>query len=467
MTATSTSSNSLAFRQILDTFNTSPPPSSQHHHLPDHLYLEPLQPIHEQPPSLIPRPRPMDRSDRMDRTDRPPLHQRASSSAGLGGAAGASAHAAGSGTHAHSRTPTGSTSRPKVTRQLSSSSMASAATGAPLKARVNTSSIVSLADVAQPTLRRKTPSTLSMRSESNTPARSQSPLHVSSSRSAVGSVVSSGNISPDKPTVRVAKVSPSANLASSASARLQRAASMRSTGSPSSPSPAGTPGSGTPSGPSTRRNSAQPSRARSPPGPAAPSQLGSAFGSAIASLGAGAPPRRASDDPHARMRRPSVGSVSAAMTGDRPVHVRNASVVSVGGTEKKPPLESYLPVFNSTVKRVRKRPGSPMAAPSPTRRSAFGILGLFSDTHNRRQQHIPQNKRELFTRQVFPVSAIPYEPRPLGGIDIDYAALAFAHYNPNLRVQYHAGLTPLLSCVFSPPSPAQKILVENRKKVKR
>lgn len=114
MTATSTSSNSLAFRQILDTFNTSPPPSSQHHHLPDHLYLEPLQPIHEQPPSLIPRPRPMDRSDRMDRTDRPPLHQRASSSAGLGGAAGASAHAAGSGTHAHSRTPTGSTSRPKV-----------------------------------------------------------------------------------------------------------------------------------------------------------------------------------------------------------------------------------------------------------------------------------------------------------------------------------------------------------------
>lgn len=117
-----------------------------------------------------------------------------------------------------------------------------------------------------------------------------------------------------------------------------------------------------------------------------------------------------------------------------------ATMVPIRSTRSRLPQ----PVFNSTVKRVRKRPGSPMAAPSPTRRSAFGILGLFSDTHNRRQQHIPQNKRELFTRQVFPVSAIPYEPRPPGGIDIDYAALAFAHYNPNLRVQYHAGLTPLL-----------------------
>lgn len=105
MTATSLStSNSLAFRQILDNSlhndayisPRSPPPASQHHNLPDHLYLSPLQPIHEQPPSLIPRPRPMDRH-----TAPNAAQQR------LANSTGASAHS-----RTQSHTP--STSRPKV-----------------------------------------------------------------------------------------------------------------------------------------------------------------------------------------------------------------------------------------------------------------------------------------------------------------------------------------------------------------
>lgn len=122
----------------------SPPPASQQHlNLPDHLYLSPLQPIHEQPPSLIPRPGrprppPMDR-DRNNTLNaghthtansaaqhaqaqqhhQPRVANHTGGTAASAGPAGASyqnnTHAP---SHPHARTPSGNppppTSRPKV-----------------------------------------------------------------------------------------------------------------------------------------------------------------------------------------------------------------------------------------------------------------------------------------------------------------------------------------------------------------
>lgn len=106
---------------------------------------------------------------------------------------------------------------------------------------------------------------------------------------------------------------------------------------------------------------------------------------------------------------------------------------------------SRLPTaFSSSANRVRKRPGSPMALPSPSRRSAFNPLNLLFGAYDRRQVHTPQNKRELFTRHVFPVSHAPYEPGPLFGFDIECATFEFQQLDPKLRVQYHAGLATVL-----------------------
>lgn len=114
--------------------------------------------------------------------------------------------------------------------------------------------------------------------------------------------------------------------------------------------------------------------------------------------------------------------------------------------------------FSCTANRIRKRPASPISPlmsqqPPASRRSAFTYFPAQlihddnddeDDADDSRHVYFPRNKRELFTRHIFPVSHASVEPGPLEGPEIDYAAFAFAEHDPALRVQYHAGLVPLL-----------------------